>query len=153
MVRDDDGVSDPPTSWIQVRPPISVFISDQMTMADGGILQLLFEADPWDSLIAFQPGIPVTLDGTLELLFANGTDLASQIGRTLDLFDWTGVSPTGTFAVASPYRWNLTNLYTTGEVTLLPAALGDFVYDGVYNCDDVDALVASIAGWNEPGGV
>ena len=26
--------------------------------------------------------------------------------------------PTGAFAVSSPYTWNLSNLYTTGEVTL-----------------------------------
>ncbi len=45
-------------------------------------------------------------------------NLASQVGRTFDLFDWTGVNPTGTFAVSSPYTWNLSNLYTTGQITL-----------------------------------
>ena len=45
-------------------------------------------------------------------------NLASQVGRTFDLFDWTGVNPTGAFAVSSPYAWDLSNLYTTGEVTL-----------------------------------
>jgi hypothetical protein len=44
--------------------------------------------------------------------------LASQVGRTFDLVDWTGVSPIGSFAISSPYRWNVSNLYTTGEVTL-----------------------------------
>jgi hypothetical protein len=43
---------------------------------------------------------------------------ASQLGRTFDLFNWTGVTPNGAFAISSPYRWNLSNLYTTGEVTL-----------------------------------
>ena len=33
-------------------------------MADGGVLQMLFDADPWDSTISFQPGIPVTLGGS-----------------------------------------------------------------------------------------
>jgi len=46
-------------------------------------------------------------------------DLFDQVGRTLDLFDWTGVSPTGAFTVESPYTWDLSQLYTTGEVTLL----------------------------------
>ena len=90
-----------------------------MTMSDGGVLQLLFESDPWDSLISFEPGIPVTLGGTLELTFADDVDLASQLGRTLHIFDWTGVSPTGEFQVASPYAWDLSKLYTTGEVTLV----------------------------------
>ncbi len=71
-----------------------------------------------DSTISFAPGIPVTLGGTLELTFADGVNLASQLGRTLRLFDWTGVAPVGAFAVSSPYRWNLANVYATGEVTL-----------------------------------
>ena len=51
-------------------------------------------------------------------MFATDVDLASQVGRTFDVFDWTGVNPTGQFQFASPYAWDLTNLYTTGEVTL-----------------------------------
>jgi hypothetical protein len=88
---------------------------------------MVFEEDAWDSTISFAPGIPVTLGGTLELTFANDVNLAAQLGRTFDLFDWTGVAPTGAFAVSSPYRWNLSNLYATGQVTLTaipePAAL------------------------------
>ncbi len=89
-----------------------------MAMADGGVLQILFDADAWDSTISFQPDIPVTLGGTLELMFVTDVDLASQVGRTFDVFDWTGVNPTGQFQFASPYAWDLTSLYTTGEVTL-----------------------------------
>ena len=88
------------------------------TMGPGGTLRMVFEADAWDSTISFAPGIPVTLGGTLELTFAADVNLASQVGRTFDLFDWTGVNPTGTFAISSPYAWNLSNLYTIGEVTL-----------------------------------
>jgi hypothetical protein len=87
-------------------------------MGPGGTLRMVFEADAWDSTISFAPGIPVTLGGTLELTFAADVNLASQLGRTFDLFDWTGVTPTGAFAVASPYSWDLSNLYTTGEITL-----------------------------------
>jgi hypothetical protein len=36
------------------------------------------------------------------------------------LFDWDGVTPTGAFEVVSDYPWDTTNLYTTGEVTLIP---------------------------------
>ena len=78
----------------------------------------MFDADAWDSTISFAAGIPVTRGGTLELTFAPDVNLASQIGRTIDLFDWTGVNPTGAFTVSSPYTWDLSKLYTTGEVTL-----------------------------------
>jgi hypothetical protein len=63
--------------------------------------------------------MPVQLGGALELTFADEVDVATQLGRTLDLFDWTGVSPTGQFEIRSPYVWDVSNLYTTGEVTLL----------------------------------
>jgi hypothetical protein len=95
-----------------------VTVGQHLTMAPGGALRMVFEADAWDSTISFAPSIPVTLGGTLELTFADDVNLATQIGRTFDLFDWTGVTPTGAFAVSSPYRWDLANLYATGEITL-----------------------------------
>jgi uncharacterized protein YjbI with pentapeptide repeats len=98
--------------------PISITIDQRLAMGPGGTLRMVFEADAWDSTISFAPGIPVTLGGTLELTFAADVNLASQVGRTFDLFDWTGVNPTGAFAVSSPYTWDLSNLYATGEVTL-----------------------------------
>jgi hypothetical protein len=54
----------------------------------------------------------------MELLFADETNLPARLGRMFKLFEWTGVAPTDTFQVVSPYRWNLSNLYTTSEVTL-----------------------------------
>ena len=114
-----------------------------------GTLRLVFDADPWDSTISFAPGIPVALGGTLDLTFAPGVDVATQSGRTIDLFDWTGVTPTGAFTVSSPYTWNLTNLYTTGEVTLaaVPSLPGDFNHDGTV--DAADYVV-----WRKnPGGI
>jgi hypothetical protein len=86
-------------------------------MAEDSVLQLLFDADPWGSLISFAPGIPVQLGGALELTFADDVNLRSQVGRTLRIFDWTGVSPNGRFEIRSPYVWDVANLYTTGEVT------------------------------------
>ena len=100
---------------------------------------MVFEADAWDSTISFAPGIPVTLGGTLELTFAADVNPASQLGRAFDLFDWTGVTPTGAFAVSSPYRWNLSNLYTTGQVTLasVPGLLtGDYNDNGIVDAAD-----------------
>jgi hypothetical protein len=94
-------------------------IQDRAAIADGGALQLVIEDDAWDSFISFAAGIPVQLGGTLELTFADNVDVSTQLGRTLRLFNWTGVSPIGRFDVYSPYLWDVTKLYTTGEVTLV----------------------------------
>ena len=59
------------------------------------------------------------------------------------------MTPTGAFTVSSPYTWNLTNLYTTGEVTLaaVPSLPGDFNNDGTV--DAADYVV-----WRKnPGGI
>ena len=81
---------------------------------------MLLDSDPWDSTISFQPAIPVELGGSLELTFAADVDPTTQIGRTFKLFDWAGVNPAGQFNVVSDYPWDTANLYTTGEVTLIP---------------------------------
>jgi uncharacterized protein YjbI with pentapeptide repeats len=121
VVRDDDGgMLDPgPRSWIQPRLPIPVSVQDHLIMAESSILQLAFDADPWDSLISFEPGIPVELAGAIQFTFADDVDVASQVGRTLQIFDWTGVAPSGQCRIRSPYIWDITNLYTSGEVTLV----------------------------------
>jgi hypothetical protein len=118
VVRDHDGEPGIFEIFAPPRPPIPITVLDQLAMSNASVLRSTFEADAWDSTISFQPGIPVTLGGTLELDFAAGVNLASQVGRKFVLFDWTGVNPAGKFEVASPYVWDLTNLYTTGEVTL-----------------------------------
>jgi uncharacterized protein YjbI with pentapeptide repeats len=100
-------------------PPIPIAVDQHLSMGAGGTLRMVFDADSWDSTISFAPGIPVTLGGTLELTFADDVNPATQLGHTFDLFDWTGVDPTGEFEVSSPYRWDTSNLYTTGEVRLL----------------------------------
>jgi hypothetical protein len=73
------------------------------------------------------------------MTFAPDVNLASQLGRTINLFDWTGVNPTGAFNVSSPYSWNLSKLYTTGEVALtaVPGVVpGDFNNNGVVDAAD-----------------
>jgi hypothetical protein len=114
-VRDYDG----DLRFNPARPALAIAIKSIMSIDDGGLLRLIFDSDAWDSLISFEPGIPIQLGGTLELSFADGLDVASQVGRTLHIFDWTGVSPIGQLQVASPHRWYLSKLYTTGEITLL----------------------------------
>jgi uncharacterized protein YjbI with pentapeptide repeats len=115
VVRDDDvgSLYDPDA------PPIPITVDQHLTMGPGGTLRMVFEADAWDSTISFAPGIPVTRGGILELTFAADVNLGSQVGRTFDLFNWTGVTPSGAFAIFRPYAWDLSNLYTTGQVTLI----------------------------------
>jgi uncharacterized protein YjbI with pentapeptide repeats len=135
VVRDYDGnfVATPTAG------PLPIVIEGHLAMDATGTLRLVFDADPWDSTISFAPGIPVALGGTLELSFASDVDVATQSGRTIDLFDWTGVTPTGAFTVSSPYTWNLSNLYTTGEVMLTAVSgvlPGDFNNDGTVDAAD-----------------
>ncbi|HEY3394165.1 MAG TPA: pentapeptide repeat-containing protein [Lacipirellulaceae bacterium] len=132
VVRDYDGNPG-------VHAGVSIVVHQRLSMDPTGTLSLEFDADPWGSTISFAPGIPVALGGTLQLAFAPDVNLASQVGRTIDLFDWTGVTPTGAFTLESPYTWNLSKLYTTGEVTLtaLPAILpGDFNGDNTVDAAD-----------------
>ncbi len=112
-------------------------------MGDGGVLELRFDADPWNSLISFASGIPVQLGGALDLTFAQGTDPAAQVGHTLHVFDWAGVSPSGAFTVSSLYDWDTSGLYTTGVVTLLAAGgviAGDANGNGKVAMVDFDIL-------------
>jgi uncharacterized protein YjbI with pentapeptide repeats len=144
VVRDYDGnlSAFPPTG------PLPIIVDQHAVISAGGNLRMQFEADAWDSTISFATAIPVTLGGTLELTFADDINLNTQIGRTFDLFNWDGVSPTGTFAVASDYIWDLSNLYTTGEVTLIDVSLpGDFNHDGTVDAADY------IIWCKNPGGI
>jgi hypothetical protein len=120
-------------------------------MADGSTLQLQFDADEWDSLISFEPG-PVELGGELELSFAEDVDVSTQVGRTLRLFDWSGVSPNGQFELDSAYPWDLSNLYRTGEVTFLVLpTLPDYDGSGLVDQGDLDLAAAGWMG-NLPDG-
>jgi uncharacterized protein YjbI with pentapeptide repeats len=119
VVRDDNGVVNPTSvTRLVPRPPIAVTVNDHFLMSDAGVLQLVIGSDPWNSLISFEGGIPVALGGTLKLQFTDDTNLHTQVGRTLRIFNWAGVSPSGTLRVESPYVWDLSRLYTSGEVTL-----------------------------------
>jgi len=129
---------------------IGIGVEGAATMAAGATLSMVLDADVWQSTMSFAPGISVTRDGTLLLGFADEIDVASQIGQSWHLFDWSGAVPTGTFAIASPYVWNITDLYTTGEVTL--AAFANFRPDtngdGIVNGQDIANVAAQ---WLQTG--
>jgi uncharacterized protein YjbI with pentapeptide repeats len=118
VVREDRG---DPYYYRTGREPIPIRVDQHFTVNPAGTLRIQLGPTPplWHSTISFAPGIPVTLGGTLELTFAPDVNPASWwVGLTFDIFDWTGVNPTGAFAVSSPYAWDLSNLYTTGQITL-----------------------------------
>lgn len=145
VVRDDDGLSGPlPHQWWTLpRAPIPVTIRNHLSMSSDSAIQLVFDADAWDSTISFAAGTVTTLGGKLDLAFSKQADAAAQVGHTLDLFDWNGVAPVGVFTVVSPYEWDLTQLYVTGEVTLLaapPLLPGDFNRDGRIDLTDFNIL-------------
>ncbi len=117
LVRNYEGN---PTASPSPTGPIPIVVDQHFTAKSTGTLKMLFDADAWVSTISFDPGIPVALGGTLQLDFATDVDVASQLGRTIDVFDWRGVTPTGTFNIQSPYAWDTSKLYTTGEITLVP---------------------------------
>ena len=103
---------------------IPIHVLQGMSMNSGTSLVFQFDGAPWGSTISFDSGIPVTLGGKLELGLAGGVDPASLLGDNFQLFDWTGVSPSGQFAqvindLPAGYSWDTSQLYTTGDVTLV----------------------------------
>jgi uncharacterized protein YjbI with pentapeptide repeats len=97
--------------------PLAITVDNRANFNPTSTLRFLLDKN-WTSPIGFGAGLHPALSGTLELEFAAGVDPASLIGRAFDLFDWTGVYPIGAFTVSSPYVWDISNLYSTGEVTL-----------------------------------
>jgi hypothetical protein len=96
-----------------------IWASESFTVSEGGTVELRFDDELWGSTILFEPGAPVELHGTLELNFAEGTDVRSQVGRTFEIFQWNDVVPLGEFQVISPYQWDLSDLYSAGQITLV----------------------------------
>jgi hypothetical protein len=116
---------------------IPITVHSSMGMGSDGTLQIVLDGNAWGSTISFDPGIPVSLGGTLDVTFAAGVDPASMLGTPIQLFNWTGVAPTGQFtwqddlsAQNSTYNenfsWDTSQLYSTGYITEVPepATLG-----------------------------
>ncbi|MEN6308814.1 MAG: pentapeptide repeat-containing protein [Anaerohalosphaeraceae bacterium] len=110
---------------------IGITIESGMNMADSAILDIILSDATWGSTILVDAGIVPDLGGILRLEFAAGINPADLVGTTFDLFDWNGTLLSGDCfgqVVSLPgVGWDLSSLYTTGEVTLTavpePAAL------------------------------
>ena len=103
--------------------PIAIVVGELASLVEGSKLEMQFDESDWDSTISFQDGISVTLGGTLLLKPRDGVDGESLLGRTFDLFDWNGpLSQDNRFDTVESlpgYVWDISNLYTTGEITLI----------------------------------
>ena len=108
---------------------IRVIVRDSMLMDREATLKLMLkwdEDDPWTP-ISFASGTAVLLSGRMELSFgAGGVPYLGEDhkgGLTFEMFDWRGASVNGSFAeiiTPSGTTWDLSRLYTAGEVTLIP---------------------------------
>ena len=116
---------------------VPIIVLGQMSMDPAASLQIVLDGQPWGSTISFDSGIPVSLAGELDLTFAPGIDPTSLVGDTFQLFDWSGVNPNGRFQVVSNYGWDLSQIYSSGEVTLLAVTVPEpstFAMLGVGAC-------------------
>lgn len=131
--------------------PLPVFARDSFQISESGSLRLVLETDDWNSAVHFQSGIDVSLSGFLQLDFAEDVAPATQVGRTIQVFDWSGVTPNGEFEIVSKYAWDSTELYTTGELTLLSTLVGDADADGIVGLDDLNVVRNHFGAVGAPG--
>lgn len=103
---------------------MDISVKENMSLADSSILQFALDGNPWNSTMTIDAGIIPILDGSIELLFAEDVDYNALIGTTYDLFNWNGSllpgQEFGSIITLPGLAWDTSNLYTTGEVTLIP---------------------------------
>jgi hypothetical protein len=95
-----------------------------MIMASGSMLQMAFSDQTWGSTISFANMVSMpALGGTLEFTFEEGIDPELMGITTFKLFNWPiGMTAEDRFASIDTggLNWDISHLYDTGEVTLLP---------------------------------
>src|SRR5262249_43153402 len=79
------------------KSPIPIHVTKGFTLDSSSTLVVRLKDGTWGSTISFDPDIPVTLGGTLDLGFDTDADLADIFGKHIQLFDWT-TSHSGTFS-------------------------------------------------------
>ena len=103
---------------------MAITITQEMTLAEEATLRFVFDDQPWGSTVHIADGLVPQLDGVLELIIADGVDSASLLGTTFKLFDWNDTLTAGQvfsdITTLPELTWDTANLYTTGEVTLIP---------------------------------
>ena len=98
-------------------------VSDRFEMADTSIFEIKLDAAEWGSTITVGEDVSTQLGGTLLLQIADAIRFEELVGRNFDLFDWASTphSDGGFDAIHVPpgTQWDLSQLYTTGEVSLI----------------------------------
>jgi hypothetical protein len=101
--------------------PLPVTAFYYATFDPASKLEFIMDAD-WTSPVGFDEALTPSLGGTLDLEFADGVDPSTLVGDTFQLFHWSGPLPAGdqfsAINTAPGLSWDLSNLYTTGAVTL-----------------------------------
>ena len=103
---------------------LGITVTEAMTLAEDATLRFVLDGDAWGSTVFLAEGVVPELGGVLELIFAEGVDIAALTGTTFKLFEWNDLLADGqTFdaIVTQPgLVWDTRSLYTTGEIRLIP---------------------------------
>ncbi len=124
--------------------PVAIQVAQGMTVGTGGTLQVLLDDNPWNSTVSFASSIPVALGGQLLLGADCGVNPVALVGKSYQVFNWTGVAPGGQFQIASGlpgnFAWNTSGLYSAGTVSLA----GTLTWNGAGS----DANFSTSANWS-----
>ncbi|QHI69182.1 hypothetical protein [Tichowtungia aerotolerans] len=119
--------------------PGNIILQGRLELDGGSVIDGGFNAATNLAVVAMDIGsgfTPVQLLGTVLLTGANleltFNEPVSGV-QTIDLFDWTPGNIIGTFSITSNlgdgYVINTDDLYTTGEITVSPAEVGEVGYE------------------------
>ena len=137
------------TSLAEADHRDTVYVMDVMTIEEDATLELVLQEIEGESETfvstphhSVDSDVLVTLGGTLRL-----TGVVPSLGETLDLFDWPAPLEEGNvfshLEVWPDTAWDLSQLYTTGEITLIPepSPIGDYNGDGFVGQGDLDLVL------------
>ena len=132
-------------------------VEDAFTVADGATLEVRVGSDdvdfgPGSSHLVLTSGIPVQLGGSLRVVWEPIEFLDLErfpLRGSYDLFDWPGLlEPDNVFSCLElpPGAWDVSQLYTSGQITLIDEyrGNGDFDVNDQLNADDIDQLSAAV---------
>lgn len=100
---------------------LAVHVYKKMEIQPDATLRFIL-SEAWTAPLIVH-GFSPDLQGILDLRFDEGVDVSAMLGKTFDLFDWNGsLLDDSRFSriTTNGCQWDLTNLYTTGEITVIP---------------------------------
>ena len=132
---------------LQIRAPI-VRVEQELVVDEGTVLQFRVTSSRVEipnSVLQTTSKTNVQLGGTLRV---RSSTRHQPIGGRFDLFNWRGGVPDdqrfSTIELPAG-RWDLSELYTTGEITLVALGEpGDYDADGILGSEDIDRLSSVI---------